>query len=193
VRLPYEPDDDAAAEPVVDAALRSKNLATWRALNSPEYVLQTFRVLRAMVGRVGLTFTRRNADLDVARAQRRAGKITAEDFAQQLEDFKRWKKAAATVQNELHEQLGRTRDMARAVSGDAARDDLRELVHTLAMALDEHRSRQERDDYEPTEADRLLWARLATLSLPTDNGPVPLAEVVRSAHERTVDRRTRRR
>ena len=193
MRLPYEPDDDDAANVFIDAALRSQDLATWRALNAPEYVLQTHRVLRAMRGRVGLTFTHRNADIDVAKSKVRSGALAADEYAQLLDEFKRWKKSATVFQQMVSEQIGRTRDRARVVSGDDTLNDMRELVFALAMAVDEHRRRQDNADYEPTEADRVLWARLVALSLPADGGRVPLSEVVRQARERKPDRRTSRR
>ncbi|WP_158853092.1 hypothetical protein [Saccharothrix deserti] len=168
--LPYEPDDDQAADRFVNNALRSRDPEVWRHLASDAYVEQTDRVLLAMLDRIAVDRAHRKAERDTARARLSAREITRADHDRDLaEDGERAKKTAhfEALVREQHRLIA---SQVRRLRGDDVRDELMSLVITLGAAIDTHRAAVLGEGGEPTEADRALWTRLTTLDVPGTTG-----------------------
>ncbi|WP_447007168.1 hypothetical protein ACRAKI_12155 [Saccharothrix isguenensis] len=164
--LPYEPDDDHAADRFINLALRSRDPETWRLLASDAYVEQTDRVLRAMLDRITATRTQRTAERATARARALDGEITQAEYQRDAaEDANRATKTAhfETLLREHHRLIA---SAARKLRGDDVRDELMDLVLALGSAIDAHRAAVLADGFEPTATDQALWARLAALDVP---------------------------
>ncbi|MDQ2587852.1 hypothetical protein [Saccharothrix yanglingensis] len=164
--LPYEPDDDQAADRFINLALRSRDEETWRLLASDARVEQTDRVLRAMLDRIAATRTHRTAERATARARASAGEITQAEYQRDAaEEAARATKTAhfETLVREHHRLIAAA---VRRLRGDDVRDELVDLVLALGSAVDAHRSAVLAGGGEPTAADLALWERLAALDVP---------------------------
>ncbi|SDN06187.1 hypothetical protein [Allokutzneria albata] len=181
VRLPYAPDDDIAAEELMGLELRSPLIDRWRAMITDEYVLQTYRVLKSIDRTVSNTFAHRNAEVRCVRADFQAGRITDEQRAAAVEEYESWKCAALVFQARVKLRLRQVRHRVRQLNGDAAFDAVRDTLLRLAVAVAEHQETVKRHD--ATGADRLLWVRLTTLTMPAwhdeEAERIPLAEALR--------------
>ncbi|MGM1062498.1 hypothetical protein [Saccharothrix sp. Mg75] len=177
--LPYEPDDDHAADRFVNNALRSHDAEAWELLTSDAYVEQTERVLLGMLDRVAVDREHRRVERDAARARVTAGELTRVDRDRELaEDGERAKKAAhfeALVRERLRVIAARV----RRLRGDDVRDELMSLVVALGAAIDAHRTAVLGGGGEPSGADRALWERLTTLDVPGATGRTSVEELVR--------------
>lgn len=188
--LPYGSDDDHAADRFINLALRSRDPETWRLLASDAYVEQTDRVLRAMLDRISATRVHRTAERATARARALDGEITQAEYQREAaEDAAKATKAAhfETLVREHHRLIA---PAARRLRGDDVRDELTDLVLALGSAIDAHRAAVLADGTEPTEADRALWARLATLDVPgtaDGEGRTSLEDLVKRRAERQDD------
>ncbi|MFD0200494.1 MULTISPECIES: hypothetical protein [Saccharothrix] len=164
--LPYESDDDQAADRYINAALRSRDAEAWRLLASDARVEQTDRVLRAMLDRIAVARTHRTAERATARARALDGEISQAEYQRDAaEDATRATKAAhfETLVREHHRLIAAA---ARKLRGDDVRDELTDLVLALGTAIDAHRAAVLASGAEPSPADRALWARLTTLDVP---------------------------
>jgi hypothetical protein len=190
VTLPYGSDDDHAADRFINLALRSRDPETWRLLASDAYVEQTDRVLRAMLDRISATRVHRTAERATARAKALDGEITQAEYQRDAaEDATKATKAAhfETLVREHHRLIA---PAARRLRGDDVRDELTDLVLALGSAIDAHRAAVLADGAEPSEADRALWARLATLDVPgtaDGEGRTSLEDLVKRRAERQDD------
>ncbi|MEV8435930.1 hypothetical protein AB0425_01020 [Actinosynnema sp. NPDC051121] len=188
--LPYGSDDDHAADRFINLALRSRDPETWRLLASDAYVEQTDRVLRAMLDRISATRVHRTAERATARARALDGEITQAEYQRDAaEDATKATKAAhfETLVREHHRLIA---PAARRLRGDDVRDELTDLVLALGSAIDAHRAAVLADGTAPTEADRALWARLATLDVPgtaDGEGRTSLEDLVKRRAERQDD------
>ncbi|MFI9006038.1 hypothetical protein ACIGNX_02235 [Actinosynnema sp. NPDC053489] len=178
--LPYDPDDDQAADRYINAALRSRDAEAWRLLATETHVEQTDRVLRAMLDRIAVARTHRTAERAAARVRAREGDISQAEYERDAaEDANRATKAAhfETLVREHHRLIAAA---ARRLRGDDVRDELTDLVVALGSAVDAHRTAVLASGAEPTPADEALWERLATLDAPDAvDGRVTVAELVR--------------
>ncbi|GAB2975730.1 hypothetical protein [Saccharothrix stipae] len=188
--LPYEPDDDHAADRFINLALRSRDAETWRLLAADAYVEQTDRVLRAMLDRITVARTHQSAERATARARAAAGEISQVEFQRDAaEEATKATKTAhfETLVREHHRLIA---PAARRLRGDDVRDELTDLVLALGSAIDAHRAAvlaELPDGAEPTATDQALWARLTTLDVPGGGGHTPLAELVQRRTARQDD------
>ncbi|TQM85082.1 hypothetical protein FHX81_7551 [Saccharothrix saharensis] len=185
--LPYEPDDDQAADRYINAALRSRDAEAWRLLAADSHVEQTDRVLRAMLDRIAVARVHRTAERATARSRALDGEISQAEYQRDAaEDATRATKAAhfETLVREHHRLIAAA---ARRLRGDDVRDELTDLVLALGSAIDAHRAAVLAGGTEPSAVDRALWARLATLDLPGDEGRTSVEELVRRHAARQDD------
>ncbi|MCE7000940.1 hypothetical protein LZG04_39900 [Saccharothrix sp. S26] len=185
--LPYAPDDDQAADRYINAALRSRDAEAWRLLAAQSHVEQTDRVLRAMLDRIAVSRVRRTAERATARSRALDGEISQAEYQRDAaEDADRATKAAhfETLVREHHRVIAAA---ARRLRGDDVRDELTDLVVALGSAIDAHRAAVLAGRAEPSAADRALWARLATLDVPDDDGRTPVEDLVRRRAARQDD------
>ncbi|MBB5958566.1 hypothetical protein FHS29_005174 [Saccharothrix tamanrassetensis] len=168
--LPYEPDDDHAADRFVNNALRSRDPEVWRQLASEAYVEQTDRVLLGMLDRIAVDRAHRKAERDTARARLSAGEISRADHDRDLAEEGERTKKTAHFEALVREQHRLIASQVRRLRGDDVRDELMSLVIALGAAIDTHRAAVLGEGAEPTEADRALWARLTTLDVPGTTG-----------------------
>jgi len=193
--LPYKPDDDQAADRFINTALRNPTADTWRHLASDLYVEQTARVLLAMLDRIKVSGTHRLIERDVARARLHAGEITQAEYSHDVaQDGERAKKTAHFEALVL-ERYRLLEHKVHELRGDTVRDELLDLVLALGTAIHSHRAAVLLDEFEPTENDRALWARLTALTVPdTADGRTraPLDDLVKqhvAASETTDEQR----
>ncbi|MFD1150426.1 hypothetical protein [Saccharothrix hoggarensis] len=188
--LPYEPDDDQAADRYINAALRSRDAEAWRLLASDAYVEQTDRVLRAMLDRIAVARTHRTAERATARSRALDGEISQAEYQRDAaEDANRATKTAhfETLVREHHRLIA---PAARRLRGDDVRDELMDLVLALGTAIDAHRAAVLVEGYEPTPTDQALWARLAALDVPgtpDGEGRTSVEELVKRHSSRQDD------
>ncbi|RKT54598.1 hypothetical protein [Saccharothrix australiensis] len=168
--LPYEPDDDQAADRYINAALRGRDAEAWRLLAADTHVEQTDRVIRAMLDRIAVARAHRTAERATARARVSAGEITEAEYRREAaEEAARATKTAhfETLLREHHRLIAQA---ARRLRGDDVRDELADLVLALGTAIDAHRSAVLAAGVEPSAADRALWERLSALEVPGTPG-----------------------
>ena len=180
MQLPYGPEDDIAAYDVVSNEVKWPNQDRWLAMTTDDRVLQTHRVLRAMIRTTEVTFTHRNAELAAVRARFTAGEITDSDRRQAVQEYEEWKASAANFRAKALARRDQIAHRVRQLGGDEALHATWSALRTLAVAVADHQTTI-REHREPTAADRLLWLRLDTLtcaSAPISTGLVPLADIV---------------
>lgn len=178
VTLRHSPDDDAA-DAVVNDALRTRSQALWRQLTAPEYVLQTERVLRNTLDRLGVSISHRRTEMLELRERRATQAITHEEFERRKDEWQDWLNRTRWFEATVRQYLRFTVDMARAVRGDTTHDELITTLKNLATAVRKHRTDTLVEQIEPTAFDRVLWARLSLLSVRPDetSSPVTLDEL----------------
>jgi hypothetical protein len=168
LRLPYGPqvdfDDDAEHE--INQELRSPSRERWHEMTSDRYVEQTHRVLARIKRAVEVNISGRNAGLAELRADWKAGRIGQRDYQAGLADHAVWKTRTVMFQTKVEDRLAQTRGLVERVTGEGAFRDLFAVVATLAAAVEEHRAAVTTAG-QVRPADRVLWARLATLRVPT--------------------------
>lgn len=183
MRLPYEPDDDESADAYTQEALRTHDLTTWRALTSPEYVVQTDRVLRGKLDGIARVVTHRNAKMEQVRGQRGRNEITHEEFEAAKEEWAAWKGRTEHYEATVRRYLRMVADKARAVRGDVIRDEVTAALKAVAAAVHRHRAGTLLDELEPTPSDRALWAHLTMIKVRLHelDDPVTLDSIGRRA------------
>ncbi|MCP3804950.1 hypothetical protein NLX83_37360 [Allokutzneria sp. A3M-2-11 16] len=184
MRLPYEPDDDITAEELIGIELRSPDVTRWRAMITDERVIQTHRVLKSIYRTIEITFAHRNAELREVRAAFQAGVITERQRCDAVAEYERWKGRALTFRSRVVLRLEQIVHRVRQLTGDLTFEGAQSALLRLATAVADHQITVERQG-EATAADRLLWARLTTLTYPVtrneDVAPVALADAVSQA------------
>lgn len=106
--LPYDADDDEAAEQYVREALRRSQRGNWTALLADNRVMQTYRVLRRIEAGAAQAHIRHRESIRQAEIDRDAGVISDEEFAENYRDFAGWRRRAAVFDG----FCGSTWDMA---------------------------------------------------------------------------------
>lgn len=180
MKLPYGPFEDDHAKTHIEDDLRSHDRNRWKAMISDTYAEQTYRILNAIADEVGVTFSRRNADLRAIRADFVAGRVTDAQRAAAVQDYEYWKCAAVTFRSKVQERLAQLAHRVRQLRGEVGLRRAADALITLANAVAEHRATVEAN-YRPTEADRVLWARLNLLTYPQDilgDRVIPLTEAM---------------
>ncbi|SDC75930.1 hypothetical protein [Actinokineospora iranica] len=167
MRLPYEPDDDRAAEELINIELRNPVIARWRAMTSDHYVIQTDRVLLRIYRRTEATYITRNARMADMRAAFVANEITAEQRRDAIAQHEAWKATVEVFRAEVEQRREQIIHRVRTLTGDNGFTIARTSLHALARAVAEHRATVD-TEYEPTKADRLLWSRLSIVTYPLD-------------------------
>jgi hypothetical protein len=188
VTPPYLPltDFDDDAEYYITQALRSANDQAWTGLLSPEYALQTHRVLASMIDVLNSTYTYRNAELSKSRRRNAAGETTSEQHRQVLTEHEDWARRASHFRTLVDRRYRQAADAANARRGFTLATDILEVLLVLGDAVMQHRE-QVSSEREPTQADQLLWLRLSTLQVPAVARPLTLEENVLKRRERTAD------
>lgn len=181
VALPYEPDDDVAADRMINDALRTRDTSAWRALTQPKYVLQTERILFATLEDIERSIGQRKAEFDRIRDRRAEGVVSHEEWTQHKQAWQEWKGRTEHFQVLTRQYLRMVVDCARPVRGDGLRHELISAVRGLAEAVQRHRAATLLDGLEPSAADRALWARLSLVRVQVDevSAPVTLDELAR--------------
>lgn len=181
MQLPYAPDDDDAAEQYVNREIRHRNLDRWRAMCSDPYILQTHRILLGIDRKMDATFAHRNGEVRAARADYQAGDITNNARADIIQEYDLWKESALVFRSKVRSRREEILPRVRQLNGDNILATARSMLLALARAVADHQVTVERD-YEPTVADRTLWARLPLLTYPAgfvDVRHIPLVEAIR--------------
>ncbi|QFZ18857.1 hypothetical protein [Saccharothrix syringae] len=176
--LPYEPDDDHAADRFVNLALRNRDAEEWRHLASDAYVEQTERVLLGMLDRIAADRAHRKAERDTARARLAAGEVTRADHDRDLAEEGERARKTAHFESLVREQHRLIAAKVRRLRGDDVRDELMSLVVALGTAIDAHRAAVLGARSEPSAADRALWERLSALDVPGPEGRTSLEALV---------------
>lgn len=178
MKLPvtHDPEDDAAARVLIVDQLfaEDENESVWNLLTAEPYVLQTDRVLRQIdceaQEQLGLSRTSalniqtRLRNKEISKSQ--AGQLT-EAQAVLTSQANRIRQRCNRRRIQLEPTLKRLRSQERDTGLARERKALLDTVIILAQAVSDHRLRVEQD-YEPENHDRLLWARLSTLSIPRE-------------------------
>lgn len=165
--LPYGPDDDTAAEVYVRESLRRSGRGNWPALLTDERVVQTYRVLRRIQSAAIQNHVHHRGAFTSAEADRDAGVISAECYAEKYRQYADWRERAAAFDGVLRQYLDMAVDRVRVIRADPVVESLRHVLLTLAIAVEEHR---EAHTGEESLADTALWARLRLLPWPTTAG-----------------------
>lgn len=179
-RLPYDIDDDEAAEQYVREALRRSQRGNWTALLAEDRALQTHRVLRRIEARAAQKHARHHEAIEQARLDLDAREITDEQFAEKNQAFTDWRQRAATFDAIIQQYLDMATNRVRILHKDPIMDCLRRTLLTLALAVHSHR---EAHAGEESLADTALWARLSTLPWP-DAESRTLADAVEAERAR---------
>jgi hypothetical protein len=186
-RLHYQPDDDAEARKVINRELRRPMISRWRALTTDEYLLQTYRVLRALGAAIDTAFLHRNAEIAQVRAAYIAREISEDQRRRAVTDYNRWKASNQLRRDEVNERLRALVPRVRDLCGDTAYDHLHTTLLALADAVAAH---QQATTGHTTIADRMLHLHLDTLTVPatrTQPGETPAATSLRAALRDTMD------
>ncbi|WP_367129492.1 hypothetical protein [Saccharothrix sp. HUAS TT1] len=176
--LPYEPDDDQAADRFVNNALRGRDPEVWELLTSDTHVEQTDRVLLAMLDRIAADRAHRKAERDAARVRLSEGEISRADHDRDVAEGGERAKRTAHFEALVREQHRLVAARVRRLRGDDVRDELMSLVVALGSAIDVHRAAVLGGGGEPGAADRALWERLVALDVPGATGRTSVAELV---------------
>ncbi|NUT90442.1 MAG: hypothetical protein HOY78_00290, partial [Saccharothrix sp.] len=177
--LPYEPDDDHAADRFVNLALRGRDPEVWAQLLSDAYVEQTDRVLLGMLDRIAADRAHRRAERDEARARLSAGETSRADYDREVADDGDRARKTAHFESLVREQHRLVAARVRKLRGEDVRDELMSLVVALGTAIDAHRAAVLGGGAEPSGADRALWERLAALDVPGATGRTSLEALVK--------------
>ncbi|MEJ2855733.1 MULTISPECIES: hypothetical protein [unclassified Saccharothrix] len=177
--LPYEPDDDHAADRFVNLALRGRDPEVWAELTSDAYVEQTDRVLLGMLDRIAADRAHRRAERDAARARLSAGETSRADYDREVADDGDRARKTAHFESLVREQHRLVAARVRRLRGEDVRDELMSLVVALGTAIDAHRAAVLAGGAEPSGADRALWERLTALDVPGATGRTSLEALVK--------------
>lgn len=165
--LPYGPDDDTAAEIYVREALRRSQRGNWPALLADNRVVQTYRVLRRIESGAIQTRVHHYEAIRSAEADRDAGLISAAEYAEKYREYTEWRQRSVGFDSVLRQYLDMAVDQVRVIRRDAVAESLRQVLLTLAVAVEEHRDAHAGEE---SLADTALWARLRLLPWPTAAG-----------------------
>jgi hypothetical protein len=165
--LPYNPDDDTAAEVYVRESLRRSARGNWTALLADDRVVQTYRVLRRIEAVAVQNHVHHREAIKSAKADRDAGLISMECYAEKYQQYAVWRERAVAFDGVLRQYLDMATDRVQVLRKDPITEALRHVLLTLAMAVEEHR---EAHTGEESLADTALWARLRLLPWPTTVG-----------------------
>lgn len=165
--LPYSPDDDIAAVTYVREALRRSPHGNWPALLANSRVVQTYRVLRRIESGAIQTRVHHYEAIRSAEADRDARLISAAEYAEKYREYTEWRQRSVVFDSVLRQYLDMAVDQVRMIRRDAVAESLRQVLLTLAVAVDEHRDAH---TGEESLADKALWARLQLLPWPTTAG-----------------------
>lgn len=165
--LPYGPDDDTAAEIYVREALRRSQRGNWPALLASNRVVQTYRVLRRIESGAVQTRVHHYEAIRSAEADRDADLISAAEYAEKYREYTEWRQRSVGFHSVLRQYLDMAVDQVRVIRRDAVEESLRQVLLTLAVAVEEHRDAHAGEE---SLADTALWARLRLLPWPTAAG-----------------------
>ncbi|ANZ36024.1 hypothetical protein BBK82_08025 [Lentzea guizhouensis] len=165
--FPYSLDDDTAAETYVREALRRSQRGNWPALLADDRAVQTYRVLRRIESGAVQTRVHHREAIKQAEADRDADLISAAQYAEKYREYGQWRERSVVFDAVLRQYLDMAVDQVRAIRRDAVAESLRQVLLTLAVAVEEHRDAH---SGEESLADTALWARLRLLPWPTATG-----------------------
>lgn len=165
--LPYGPDDDTVAEIYVREALRRSQHGNWPSLLADDRVVQTYRVLRRLESATVTIRVRHREAIKSAQADREACLISATRYAEKYQEYAQWRERSAVFDGVLRQYLDITADRVRVIRRDVVVESLRQVLLTLAVAVEEHRDAHAGEE---SLADTALWARLRLLPWPTTAG-----------------------
>ena len=166
-RLPYAANDDRTAVRYVREALRRSDRGNWAGLLADDRIMQTYRVLRQLESNAAKSHIQHRDAIRQAEADRDAGLLSHEKYAEEHRDFVDWRLRAAVFDGVLRQYLDMVRERLRVLRRDPVLDSLRQTLLALALAVDSHRVAH---SGEESLADTALWARLHTLSWPIADG-----------------------
>jgi len=176
MKLPvtHDPDDDGAAHALIVDQLfaEDENESVWSLLTAEPYVVQTDRILRQVdcqaleqlaLGKSAVLSVQdklRNGEISKTQAlQMEAAQTILTAQANTIRQ--RCSRRRIQLEPALKKLRAQERDTALARERKAMLD----TVIILARAVSDHRRCVE-TEHEPESHDRLLWARLSTLSIP---------------------------
>ncbi len=173
--IPYEPDNHAAADTFIPKALRHPKDPIWETLLSNRYVVSTESALRKIQENLHAEFTKRRAQVNVTRGGR---SLSYDDFQQLLTEYEQWKIDARYFQEIVQGKLIIAKRLARDIRREMRLDLYNDTLLAVARAIDRHRNDIAAQGREPCAADRMLWARLDTISWPSTHRSITIAEVL---------------
>lgn len=192
MKLPvtHDPDDDGAARVLIVDQLfaEDENDSIWSLLTAEPYVLQTDRILRQVdcealeqlaLGKsaaLGVRGMLRNREISKSQAL-----LLEEGQTILTAQANMIRQRCNRRRVQLEPALKKLRSQERDTELARERKAMLDTVIILARAVSDHRRCVE-DEYEPENHDRLLWARLSTLSIPcarAAGGLITLEELLR--------------
>lgn len=185
--LPYRNDDDQAARRFIDSALRHQNPKAWAELVEADYAEQTYRILVQIEQSIQTAFAARAGENQRLLADREAGLVSLHEMRTKTAEYGEWKTRTNHFRGLVTDRLAEVRrakkdaNRARWTQRKLTENDhLRLVLARLADAVARHR----RDCTNPTTEDRLLWARLDTLTLPDGEPGRPAVTLAEYAERR---------
>jgi hypothetical protein len=165
-RVPYEPDDDQAADRFLNSQIRRPDPKVWAELFSDRYVEQTWRILHYFEDQTVVALGKRRTDIETLRRRRAQGTTTRDDYLAAAEEYEEWKTRTLHFQALVRRYCRQAYVAVSRIQNQDMITALRAAVKNLTLAIAEHRDKSAANDYEPTDFDRLLWARLGTTWVP---------------------------